>query len=89
MRKSIHTAALSLVAAAALTPAFAAADGNPFGASKLTAGYQLGELANFDKHEEGKCGEGKCGGKPEGEGKCGAKPEGEGKCGEGKCGAKE
>lgn len=92
MRKSISTA-LTLAAAAALAPSLASAGTNPFGADKLASGYQLGqELPNYDKHEEGKCGEGKCGSKPEGEGKCGEgkcggdKPAGEGKCGEGKCG---
>ena len=46
-----------------------------------------------DKGQEGKCGEGKCGGDKKGaegkcgEGKCGAHDKGkEGKCGEGKCG---
>jgi len=46
-----------------------------------------------NKGEEGKCGEGKCGGDKKGaegkcgEGKCGAHDKGkEGKCGEGKCG---
>jgi len=81
--------ALSVVSGSAL-----AADSNPFGMSKLSEGYQVAM-------EEGKCGEGKCGGskakaKPA-EGKCGgstAKTE-EGKCGgskakaeEGKCGGK-
>ena len=55
---------------------------NPFAMSDLSSGYVVAEM------EEGKCGEGKCGGdKTEKEGKCG-----EGKCGgdkakaEGKCG---
>jgi len=103
MRKSIHTTALTLVTAAALSPALALADSNPFGASKLDSGYQLGQVErsfgqeerNYDKHAEGKCGEGKCGAdktKAEGkcgEGKCGADKmmKNEGKCGEGKCGA--
>ena len=55
-----------------------AADSNPFGATKLSSGYQ-----NTTKAKEGKCGEGKCGGtvkKP-------IKKDAEGKCGEGKCGA--
>ena len=85
--------------AAALGAAFLAtsiaplvsAEVNPFSAQQLSGGY---DLANFDKHAEGKCGddkaegEGKCGDdKAEGEGKCGDdKAEGEGKCGEGKCG---
>jgi len=55
---------------------------NPFAMSDLSSGYVVAEM------EEGKCGEGKCGGdKTKKEGKCG-----EGKCGgdkkmeEGKCG---
>ena len=65
------------------------ANENPFTAKQLNNGYM--QLA--DAHE-GKCGEGKCGGKAKakegkcGEGKCGAqgKAQKEGKCGEGKCG---
>jgi len=66
---------------------------NPFAMSDLSSGYVVAEM------EEGKCGEGKCGGdktKKEGkcgEGKCGGdKAKAEGKCGgdkakaEGKCG---
>ena len=70
---------------------FAQADANPFGATPLESGY---EVPHFDKHGEGKCGEGKCGGEKGGEGKCGAEKGGEGKCGaekggEGKCGAEK
>jgi len=69
---------------------------NPFASQSLESGYKVAM--------EGKCGEGKCGGKAEsaakskegkcGEGKCGGKAEssaksGEGKCGEGKCGGKD
>ena len=50
-----------------------AAEGNPFATNQLSSGY----MQVADKHKEGKCGEGKCGGK---------KSEKEGKCGEGKCG---
>ena len=67
----------------------AVADDNPFSTAELDAGYQLAG----EKGEEGKCGEGKCGGdKGEEKGKegsCGEKAEAkgeEGKCGEGKCG---
>ena len=63
---------------------------SPFGAQQLESGYMT--LA-----QEGKCGEGKCGGDKAkkategkcGEGKCGGdkvKKATEGKCGEGKCG---
>ena len=62
---------------------------NPFNAEDLDAGYML---AGGDKGEEGKCGEGKCGGdkddgedKDHGEGSCGEdKEDGEGSCGEDK-----
>jgi uncharacterized low-complexity protein len=56
---------------------------NPFNAEDLDAGYML---AGGDKGEEGKCGEGKCGGdKEDGEGSCGEdKEDGEGSCGEDK-----
>ena len=67
----------------------AVADDNPFSTAELDAGYQLAG----EKGEEGKCGEGKCGGdKDKGtEGSCGEKGKAEakgeeGKCGEGKCG---
>ncbi len=57
---------------------------NPFGMTELSGGYMQVAMS------EGKCGEGKCGGKKEesSEGKCGGKKEdsSEGKCGEGKCG---
>ena len=60
------------------------ADSNPFGMQNLQSGYM--QIA------EGKCGEGKCGGKAKeakcGEGKCGGKAK-EAKCGEGKCGGKK
>ena len=58
---------------------------NPFALQALDSGYV--QVAEADT--EGKCGEGKCGGK-DGEGKCGSTKDGgkdgEGKCGEGKCG---
>ena len=76
--------------ASALSPV-ASAEANPFSVQTLPSGY---DIVNAGSHE-GKCGEGKCGGKESkskegrcGEGKCGgddAKGK-EGKCGEGKCG---
>ena len=80
----------AFVLGVAATPA--SADANPFGMTDLNNGYQ--QIAGA---HEGKCGEGKCGGKPKakeakcGEGKCGAKGKAkkEGKCGEGKCGGKK
>lgn len=56
-----------------------AADSNPFGMTSLSGGYQVAV-------NDGKTGEGKCGGK-EAEGKCGESKqakEAEGKCGEAK-----
>ncbi len=68
-----------------------AADGTGMQATDLAQGYML--VGDEKAKEEGKCGEGKCGGdkaKEEGkcgEGKCGGdKAKEEGKCGEGKCG---
>ncbi len=74
---------LSLASGAALALSVAsstviAADSNPFGMSKLNEGYQVAM-------NEGKCGEGKCGGSKakETEGKCGGDKakKAEGKCG--------
>jgi len=83
------------------------ANTNPFAMSELSSGYmQLADASDANKSDqqgksdgkktenEGKCGEGKCGGKNEMkqnmEGKCGGKKaEQEGKCGEGKCGSKK
>ena len=57
--KIVSLAIGSAFAAATLTPlAYAAAD-NPFGASKLEAGYQLAQADS--KTKDGKCGEAKCG----------------------------
>lgn len=88
--------------AAALGAAFLAssisplvtAESNPFSAQQLSGGY---DLANYDKHKEGGCGEGSCGGdKSDGEGSCGGeKADGEGSCGgekadgEGSCGGEK
>ncbi|MGB5278845.1 MAG: hypothetical protein WBO73_00435 [Gammaproteobacteria bacterium] len=82
-KKPLAIAMGATFAAALSASPVANADSNPFGMQNLSSGYM--QLA------EGKCGEGKCGGKSEkegkcGEGKCGGKSEKEGKCGEGKCG---
>lgn len=82
----------AVVAAAAVTSlamSSVQAAENPFGFNKLNAGYM--QLSMSDSPEEGKCGEGKCGGTKSsegkcGEGKCGGTKTSEGKCGEGKCG---
>jgi len=92
-KKSMTTlsiaAGTAFVASLAMGNAANAAEGaNPFAMNELSGGYM--QLA------EGKCGEGKCGGKKaekKMEGKCGgSKSKSEGKCGgskamgEGKCG---
>lgn len=91
-KKPLAAALGAAFLASAIAPV-ASAEVNPFTANTLSSGY---DLANYAHHgEEGKCGEGKCGGdkKAEKEGKCGEgkcggdkKAEKEGKCGEGKCG---
>ena len=68
-------AALSIAFVSSLAASTTAvADGNPFSATDLDAGYQL----SGEKAEEGKCGEGKCGGDKYATGNKGA----EGSCGE-------
>ena len=72
-------AALSFLFVMAVSPMANAAE-NPFGMSNLAADMQVAG-------NNGKCGEGKCGGEKKakcGEGKCGG--EKKAKCGEGKCG---
>lgn len=77
----------SAFAAAALTPMAHATGDNPFGATRLQAGYQLAEADT--KTKDGKCGadkkaaEAKCGAdKKAAEAKCGAdKRAAEAKCG--------
>ena len=87
LKKPIAIAVGATFAAAMTAAPVASADANPFGMQSLESGYI--QLA------EGKCGEGKCGGKMKkeakcGEGKCGGKKmKKEGKCGEGKCGGKK
>jgi len=66
----------------------AVADDNPFASADLENGYMI---AGGDKGEEGKCGEGKCGGDKGEEGSCGGDKGEEGSCGgdkgeEGSCG---
>jgi len=82
-------AAVSVAFVSSLTASTTAlADDNPFSSDELDAGYQLAG----EKGEEGKCGEGKCGGDKGAEGSCGENTKGEeGKCGgdkgkEGSCG---
>ena len=83
-KKPLAIAMGATFAAAMAASPVASADTNPFGMQEMQSGYL--QVA------EGKCGEGKCGGKAKGEGKCGEgkcggdKAKGEGKCGEGKCG---
>ncbi len=78
---------VAFVSSMAVSASAVAAE-NPFEATDLDEGYML---AGSHKGEEGKCGEGKCGGEKAeegkcGEGKCGGEKAEEGKCGEGKCG---
>lgn len=81
----------SVFSMAALTPLAHASGDNPFGASKLQAGYQLAEADT--KQKDGKCGEAKCGAdKMKAAEKKAAEKMPDGKCGgnkmpEGKCGA--
>lgn len=82
MKKQTFTALAigSTFAAIALTPLGHAASDNPFGATKLQAGYQLAQADT--KMKDGKCGEAKCGAD-----KKVAEKKKDGKCGEAKCGA--
>jgi len=78
---SIALGAAFVTSMAASNIAGAAEQGaNPFALNELSSGYQIAK--------EGKCGEGKCGGKKgkkgKKEGTCGEKGMKEGKCGEGK-----
>jgi uncharacterized low-complexity protein len=101
--KIVSLAIGSAFAAATLSPIAHAANDNPFGATKLEAGYQLAQADA--KKMDGKCGEAKCGADKKaaekkkdgkcGEAKCGADKKAmddkkkDGKCGEAKCGAKK
>jgi uncharacterized low-complexity protein len=76
---------VAFVSSMAASSVALAAD-NPFAATDLDSGYML---AGHHKGEEGKCGEGKCGGEKAEEGKCGGEKAEEGKCGEGKCGGEK
>jgi uncharacterized low-complexity protein len=82
IKKPLAAALGAAFLASAIAPVASAAM-NPFSAQHLNGGY---DLPNYDKHVEGKCGEGKCGEGKTGEGKCGEGKAGEGKCGEGKAG---
>ncbi len=81
MKKSLSIALGTTFVAAMSASPVVNADANPFGMQNLESGYM--QVA------EGKCGEGKCGGK-EGdkskEGKCGGKDHKDHKGKEGKCG---
>ena len=73
-KKTTIAAAVGSAFALSLAAAPVSADtANPFGMSDIGSGYQ--QIAGA---HEGKCGEGKCGGKKT-----------EAKCGEGKCGGKK
>jgi uncharacterized low-complexity protein len=101
--KIVSLAIGSAFAAATLSPIAHATTDNPFGATKLEAGYQLAQADT--KKTDGKCGEAKCGADKKaaekkkdgkcGEAKCGADKKAmddkkkDGKCGEAKCGAKK
>ena len=84
-------AAVGAAFVSSLAASSVAAADNPFELTDLDSGYQL---ADSHEGEEGKCGEGKCGGEKGeegkcGEGKCGGEKGEEGKCGEGKCGGEK
>ena len=95
LKKPLAAALGAAFLASSIAP-LAAAGVNPFGAQQLGGGY---DLANYNQHAEGSCGdkakEGSCGDKAK-EGSCGDKATEdsgadkakEGKCGEGKCGGK-
>ena len=99
MNPSVNPVAIAVGAAVAgslmLTQAAAAAS-NPFSMTELQNGYMVSVFSSMgetEKHGEGKCGAGKCGGAAKGsDGKCGAGYCGgdmngsEGKCGAGSCG---
>lgn len=82
-RKTMPTSLAVAMSATLAVGAFAAtahAD-NPFGSNELSSGYMqlASNHSSGEKHEEAKCGEGKCGGDK-------AEKDGEAKCGEAKCG---
>ena len=70
-KKPLAAALGAAFLASSITP-IATAAVNPFSAQQLSGGY---DLPNFDKHEEGSCGEkgteGSCGDKKGAEGSCG------------------
>lgn len=102
MKTRTATLTLALTAALGTAGIAYATNGNPFALNDLSQGYQV---AATDKAQDGKCGEGKCGGTKNakatdskakdgkcGEGKCGGTKSvkaKDGKCGEGKCGGKK
>ena len=85
----VSLAAGSAFAAIVLSPVAHATD-NPFGATKLQAGYQLAQAdtkmkdgsCGGDKKMDAKCGEAKCGAdKKKAEAKCGADKKTDASCG--------
>ena len=65
--KPIAAAVGAALTASVIAMPIANADANPFDLTELSSGYMVAEM------EEGKCGEGKCGGDKGKEGSCGEK----------------
>ena len=78
IKKTTIATAIGTIVIGSLASVSVQANTNPFGLQSLESGYM--QVA-----EEGKCGEGKCGGDKAKE-KAKDKMKKEGKCGEGKCG---
>lgn len=98
MKKSM-TLSIAIAAAMSSTAIQVSADNTPFSATSMNQGYQVAmHHGDKDKAKDGKCGEGKCGGKDKShdhkdhkdhdkahDGSCG----GSMKADDGKCGAKD
>ena len=96
MKKSLTVAMGATFLTAMGSAGIVSADNSPFGMQNLESGYmqvaegKCGEgKCGGKKAKEAKCGEGKCGNKKHKEGKCGEKKHKEAKCGEAKCGGKK